>query len=156
MKDVISKINITEGVSLVTVTGITNDTSQIATLLTSIAVGGITLDMIGLSPLVKGMEISLSFSLDDADLARVIAVIGKFKKNTLGIHTEVNTGNTKLCVFGEKMPETPGVAAALLAVLAQNKVDVCLITTSDTDISLLVSEEDTDKTVEAIKKEFGV
>ena len=48
----------------------------------------------------------------------------------------------------------PGVAAKVFAAAASVGCDIRMITTSETDISLLVVKPDVDATVNAIKKAF--
>jgi aspartokinase len=52
------------------------------------------------------------------------------------------------------MKNIPGVAARLYTLLAENDVEIKLVTTSEVDISYLVYEKDVDKALDAIKKEF--
>jgi aspartokinase len=156
MKNVISKIDITDNVSLITIDKLKNDINTITLILNALAEAGISLDMISQSPLIKSHEVSLLFTISDDDMQKALSVINSFKKEIPKISSEINSGNTKLCVYGEQMNSTPGVAAALYDVLAKNDIDLKLITTSAVDISFLVSERDTDKAVGALKEQFGL
>jgi aspartokinase len=54
------------------------------------------------------------------------------------------------------MKDIPGVAAKLYTVLANNGVEIKLVTTSEVDISYLIYNRDVDKALSAIKHEFGL
>jgi aspartokinase len=59
-------------------------------------------------------------------------------------------------VYGEGMKNIPGVAAKLFTILAQNGIDLKLVTTSEVDISCLIYEKDIDTALTALKKEFNI
>ena len=64
--------------------------------------------------------------------------IRKKKGNFL---VEVDAYNSKISVYGEEMKYTPGVATRVFKVLAREKIDVKVITTSAVDISCLILKE---------------
>lgn len=156
MKDIITRLDITDNVSLVTVENLKNDIQVITDLFKALADAHIDLDMITQTPLVKSNEVSLSFTISDNDMQKAVSVVGSFKKNSPRIFSEVNSGNAKICIYGHSMRGTPGVAAALFETLKQNEVEVRIITTSETEISILVSDRDTDRATKAIKNTFGI
>ncbi|WP_457611759.1 aspartate kinase [Methanocaldococcus sp.] len=60
-------------------------------------------------------------------------------------------------IFGAGMVGVSGTAARIFKTLGESGVNVILISqgSSETNISIVVSEEDTDKAIESLKKEFG-
>ena len=60
-------------------------------------------------------------------------------------------------IFGAGMVGVSGTAARIFKALGEEEVNVILISqgSSETNISLVVSEEDVDKAVKALKREFG-
>ena len=65
-----------------------------------------------------------------------LAALGKDVKLML------NSGNTKLSVYGEGMKTKPGVAAAVFRAVVSAGATIKMITTSEVDISMLISKFD--------------
>lgn len=151
----VTNISVTYNTALVTVDNLPNDTMLISQLFSAIAGKNINIDMISQAPPFRG-NISISFSLPSADLVTGLSALNKFKKNAKGLRIEIDADNTKLQVHGEGMRDLPGVAARLYTILANEGVEIKLVTTSETDISYLIYEKDVDKAVNAIRNEYGI
>lgn len=151
----ISKINISYNVALVTIENIPNNTRLISDIFSTIAQQKINIDMISQAPPFRG-SISISFSLPSDDLVKALGALNKFKKNIKDLQIEIDADNTKLQVYGEAMRDIPGVAAGLFTILANEGVEIKLVTTSEVDISYLIYEKDVDKALNAIKKEYDL
>lgn len=151
----VTNISVTYNVALVTVDNIPNNTKLISGLFSTIAQKNINIDMISQAPPFRG-SVSLSFSLPSDDLVSALSSLNEFKKNAKNLRIEIDAENTKLQVSGEGMRNIPGVAAKLFTLLANEGVEIKLVTTSETDISYLIYEKDVDKAISAIKQEYGI
>jgi aspartokinase len=151
----VTNISVTYNVALVTVDNLPNNTKLISGLFNTIAQNRINIDMISQAPVFRG-TISLSFSLPSEDLVSALSSLNEFKKNAKNLRIEVDAENTKLQVSGEGMRNIPGVAAKLYTLLANEGIEIKLVTTSETDISYLIFEKDVDKAISAIKLEYGI
>lgn len=151
----VSNICVTYNVALVTVDKLPNNTKLISELFSTIAQRKINIDMISQAPPFRG-SINISFSLPSDDLVNALSALNDFKKIAKDLRIEVDADNTKLQVFGEGMRNIPGVAARLFTLLANEGVEIKLVTTSETDISYLIYEKDVDKSINAIKSEYGI
>ena len=151
----ISKINITYNVALVTIENILNNTRLVSDIFNTIAQQNINIDMISQAPPFRG-SISISFSLPSDDLVKALSALNKFKKSIKDLQIEIDADNTKLQVYGEAMRDIPGVAAGLFTVLANEGLEIKLVTTSEVDISYLIYEKDVDKALNAIKKKYEI
>lgn len=151
----VSKINVTYNIALVTIENIPNNTRLISDIFNSIAQQKVNIDMISQAPPFRG-SISLSFSLLSDDLVKVLSILNSFKREIKELQIEIDADNTKLQVFGEAMRDIPGVAAGLFTVLANEGIEIKLVTTSEVDISYLIYEKDVDKAISAIKKEYSL
>ena len=149
----VSKLNITYNVALVTVDKLPNNTRLISDIFNTIAQKKINIDMISQAPPFRG-TMSLSFSLPADDLVTALSALNGFKKVVKDLQIEIDADNTKLQVYGEGMRNIPGVAARLFTTLADEGVEIKLVTTSEVDISYLIYEKDVDKALQAIKGEF--
>ena len=151
----VSKISITYNVALVTIDKLPNNTKIISELFNTIAQRKINIDMISQAPPFRG-SISISFSLPSEDLVDALSALNEFKRNAKDLRIEIDADNTKLQVFGEGMRNLPGVAARLFTLLANEGVEIKLVTTSEVDISYLIYEKDVDKAISAIKYEYEI
>ncbi|MCX7709221.1 MAG: ACT domain-containing protein [Clostridia bacterium] len=151
----VTNMTVTYNVALVTVDRLPNNINLISNIFRSIADQNINIDMISQTPPYKG-SISLSFSIPSDDLVKAISSLNKFKKDVPNLQVEVDADNTKISIYGEEMKNLPGVAAQLFTTLANNGIEIKLVTTSEVDISYLIYEKDVDRAIEAIKKEYEI
>ncbi len=156
MSRFITKLTVTDDVCLITLSNLPQSISYATDILTKVAEAGINIDMINLSPYVKSGRISVSFTLLKDDLTKAMNVLGSFKENYPKLSYEIITDNTKLCVYGEYMPDKCGVAAEFLRLLEDTGIELRLITTSVVDISVLIAQHNADTVVSAIQKYYGI
>ncbi len=151
----VSDISITYNVTLLTVDNLPGDIKLISEIFNTIAAQDINIDMISQAPPYKG-SISISFSIPSSDMVKAISALNGFKNVVQKLQIEVDTDNTKLTVYGEKMKNLPGVAAKLFTAMASEGIEIKLVTTSEVEISYLIGEKDVDRAIEAVKKEFSL
>lgn len=151
----VTKLNITYNVALITVDKLPNNTRLISDIFNTIAQKKINIDMISQAPPFRG-TMSISFSLPADDLVTALSALNGFKKVVKDLQIEIDADNTKLQVYGEGMRNIPGVAARLFKILADEGVEIKLVTTSEVDISYLIYEKDVDKALQAVKLEFDL
>ena len=151
----VSNINITYNVALVTVDNLPNNTRLISDIFNTIAQKKINIDMISQTPPFRG-TISISFSMPSESLVTTLSALNGFKKTVKDLRIEIDADNTKLQVYGEGMRNVPGVAARLFTLLANEGVEIKMVTTSEVDISYLIYEKDVDKAIQAIKREYSL
>ena len=142
-------INTVDNITLVTLVGFPAQVDSIATILKSIAEYNINIDMISMAP-THGAFTGLSFTISDNDLVEVLAFTTKLKKET-NVNVIVSSVNHKISVYDPAMKNTPGIAAKVFDAIAGTKADLRLITTSEVEISLLVTEADFDTVLSAIQ-----
>jgi len=155
IKKAVTNLSVTYNVALITIARIPANDSIVSDIFNSIAKQNINVDMISQSPPIRG-TFNVSFSLPASDVVKALTELNNFKKKYKDIVIEVDSNNTKISVYGEKMRDLPGVAARLFTIMYQNGVEIKLVTTSEVDISYLIYDKDVDKAVDAIKNEFEV
>lgn len=155
MNSGISKISYCRNISLISLSQAPGDSRIVAELLTALAQAGICIDMISQTA-PRGGTISVSFSLSDNALPAALTVLGSVRGKYPGMQSEVLPGNFKIAFYDKEMVHTPGVAARVFSALSGAGVQVMLITTSDVDISLLISAHDLQAALETVCKTFGV
>ncbi len=143
-------ISTVSNITLVTLQGSPASTGFMADVFEKISECGINIDMISMPP-NHGANAGLSFTISDDDLFPVLSITKTLKEET-GIKVIVSSVNHKISVYDQSMKNTPGMAARVFSAIASSDADIRLITTSEVEISLLVTEADYDTVLDEIKK----
>ena len=141
----------TEDITLVVLDEAPADLCFVASAFEALSVGKINIDMISQSP-PKGSSSGLAFTLSDSDLGAALETIAKLREIFPKIKISVSSGNTKLLISGDDMKNNYGIAAEVFNAVAATHADVRMITTSEIDISLLITYPD----VELIKSKLSM
>lgn len=143
-------INTADNITLVTLQGFPANTESMAKIFESIAGYDINIDMISMAP-THGATTGLSFTISDGDLIQMLAFLSDLKKKT-EMNVIVSSVNHKISVFDPAMKDAPGMAAKVFSAIRASDADIRLITTSEVEISLLVTEADYDTVYGSILK----
>lgn len=155
MSQGITKITYASDVTLITLSSLPCDSRAVAAVLTALADNSINVDMISQTA-PQGGTIRLSFTIADSTLADALAVLANLRKENPAISPEILPGNCKLAFYDENMVQTPGVAAKVFSQLSQAGIQIMLITTSEVDISILVSGHDLSDALTVMCENFNV
>lgn len=141
-------ITVSSDVTLVSLQNISADMNLIADIFEKISGLCIDVDMISLSP-VQSATTSLSFTIKDEDLFKFL----EHTSDLSGIRIKpiVSSGNYIISVLDKEMENNPGVAARLFRALAEINTDIRVISTSEVQISILVTPADFEAANEAIE-----
>lgn len=143
-------ISTVDNITLVTLQGFPANVDSIAKIFEAISKYDINIDMISMAP-THGAYTGLSFTISDNDLIDILSFVSSLKKETQ-VNVIVSSVNHKISVYDPIMKNTPGIAAKVFSALQGTNADIRLITTSEVEISLLVTEADFDTVYGAIKK----
>ncbi len=146
-------LTVNEDVTLISLSDSPADIKLISKIFEMISQAGIDVDMISQTP-PNGAHSSLSFTVGDDDFGRILEIAAALRQLNPELKLNVSSGNCKISLFGESMRGKPGVAAKVFAAASSANTDIRMITTSETDISLLVVKADLENTVAAIKRIF--
>ena len=67
-----------------------------------------------------------------------------------------NKNLSKISIIGVGMITTPGITYRMFKSLAQKKINIMVISTSEIKISVLISNKDVKKAVACLHKEFNL
>ena len=140
-------------ITLVTLQNCPSELKFTADVFQKIGELGIDVDMISLAP-AHGAYTSVSFTISDSDLDKILAFTSELHESA-NIKTIVSSGNSKISVYDQNMRNCPGVAAKVFEAASSVETDIRLITTSEVDISLLVTAADANDTLAAIRQHIG-
>lgn len=152
---VVTKVDLTENVAIVSFENAPAHIGFLAKLFDRVAKAGVNVDMISQTA-PKGESNTISFTVSCDKLTEVLQVVNSLKAEEKDIVPLVSTGNVKLCLYGGKMPEVVGVASDAFLKLKEKNIDILLITTSDFDISIVVTAANADLAYDTLKKAYEI
>lgn len=151
----VSQLRITDDVALITFSKVPNNLKTISQIFDAFAEAGINIDMVSQTA-PQGQNVSFSFTVGTEDTVKVLSLANNLKDKMDGVKPMVITGTSKIQLYGEEMPEMHGVFSRAVAAVADTDADLLLVTTSEVDISFLVSSAHVHEVVESLEKEFAV
>jgi aspartate kinase len=141
--------------SKVTVVGVPDQPGISATLFEELANANIIIDMIVQNTSHSG-KTDISFTVPKADMAVAEGIVARVAKEIGAEGVENQTDIAKVSVVGAGMKTSPGVAAKMFRVLADNDVNIEMISTSTIRISCVVSAGKMEGAVRALHTAFGL
>ena len=103
---------------------------------------------------VATRDIAFTVAQDDAQLAA--EVLGELAKNIGCGEITVDTAIAKVSIVGAGMVGNPGVAAQFFSALAEAKINIQMITTSEIKISCVVAEDQGVQALQSVHNAFGL
>ena len=113
---------------------------------------GINVDVIVQTASSEGTT-NLSFTLDDKDLKPCLDELIKSKvSDRKNIQTQSSLG--KVSIVGTGIQNQPGYASRMFKVLANQNINIEMITTSEIRITCIVKESDLEAAAQSLHEEF--
>jgi aspartate kinase len=152
-KVVISGVTYNKGEAKVTVRGVPDRPGVASILFSKLAGAGLNIDMIIQNIGEKGHS-DVSFTVNRSELKKTMKVVTEAAKTLkpAGVISDENIA--KVSVVGVGMKTHSGVAAKMFQALAENGVNILMISTSEIKISVVIDEKDVAKAVTAIHEKF--
>ncbi|MBD3183258.1 aspartate kinase [Candidatus Poribacteria bacterium] len=119
----------------------------------ALASAEINVDMI-VQTVSKNEKADISFTVSKSDLRDALEIFKKVGENIGITDIAYDEDVAKVSVVGIGMKSHSGVAAEMFEVLAEEDINIQMISTSEIKISCVVKTEDTEKAVKAIHRKF--
>ena len=113
----------------------------------------INVDMVVQNISANGKETDLTFTIKTEDLNKTKRIIQE-NKNINYRKLIFEKGVSKISVIGVGMITTPGVTFRMFQTLANKKINIQVISTSEIKISVLIDKKNIKKALIALHKEF--
>ncbi|MDD1510717.1 aspartate kinase [Priestia megaterium] len=150
---VVRGIAFEDNISRVTIEGLNNELQTLSTIFTALAKEQLNVDII-IQNVTANNRLSISFSIKTVDVEAALAVLKEYK-STLGYtRIEHESGLAKVSIVGSGMISNPGVAAEMFEVLAGEKIEVKMVSTSEIKVSTVIPHADMVKAVETLHVAF--
>ena len=131
-----------------------------AKIFTVLAEENISVDMIIQSQrcrIVDGIPMrDIAFTVAQNDAQQAKTALDKLQSEIKFREVIVNTNIAKVSIVGSGMVGSPGVAAQFFQALADEKINIQMITTSEIKISCIVNQEEGVQALKAVHEAFGL
>ncbi len=151
----ITGISSTNNDSKVTLVGVKDKPGVAASIFKPLSKNSINVDMVVQNISPNGKETDLTFTIKTEDLNKTKKAIQENKSiNYRKLLFEKAV--SKISVIGVGMITTPGVTFRMFQALANKRINIKVISTSEIKISVLIDEKNTKKALLALHKEFNL
>ncbi len=156
MEDVlVSGITLTKNEAKVTVCGVPDRPGNAARIFGEMAKANINIDMI-IQNVSRTGTTDVSFTVVTGDLAKTLKVMKKTAASISAEGVTFDKGIAKVSVVGIGMRSHSGIAAVMFGALAEKKINIEMISTSEIKISCIVRKVKSEKAVRVLHKAFGL
>jgi aspartate kinase len=152
-KAIISGITYDVAEAKVTISRVPDRPGIAAHVFKALAEANINVDMILQNVSEKGFT-DISFTISQQDLRRAEEVVAKIVKELDAKGFSHDAGIAKISLIGAGMRTHPGVAADMFGALAENDINIEMISTSAIKISCVIRREYIERAVRALHKQF--
>ena len=150
---IITGISSTQNDSKVSLIGVKDKPGVAASIFKPLSKNLINVDMVVQNISANGKETDLTFTIKTEDLNKTKKTI-QANKNIKYRKLLFERGVSKISVIGVGMITTPGVTFRMFQTLANKKINIQVISTSEIKISVLIDKKNTKKALTALHKEF--
>ena len=150
---IITGISSTHNDAKVSLIGVKDKPGVAASIFKPLSKNLINVDMVVQNISANGKETDLTFTIKSEDLNKTKKII---KENTNINFRKLlfEKGVSKISIIGVGMITTPGVTFRMFQALANKKINIQVISTSEIKISVLIDKKSSKKALEVLHKEF--
>ncbi len=150
---IITGISNTINDAKVTLLGVRDKPGIAASIFKPLSENSINVDMVVQNISANGKETDLTFTIKSDDLSKTKKIILQNKKiNFRDLIFDKNV--SKVSIIGVGMVTTPGVTYRMFQSLANQKINIQVISTSEIKISVLIDKKNVRKAISSLHKEF--
>ena len=150
---IITGISSTQNDAKITLLGVKDKPGVAASIFKPLSKKMVNVDMVVQNISANGRETDLTFTIKSEDLNKTKRIIQENKSINFR-KLKLNKGVSKISVIGVGMITTPGVTFRMFQTLANKRINIQVISTSEIKISVLIDKKDMKKALLALHKEF--
>jgi len=138
----------------ISIIGVIDKPGVAADVFEPIGENNINIDMVIQNTSLDGKVANITFTIKQEDLKKTLNTIEKNKKKINYKKISYNDKLTKVSIIGAGMIASPGVTHKMFRSLANEKINILAISTSEIKISVLVEDSHTKKAIKALHTTF--
>ena len=140
----------------VSIVGVVDKPGVAADVFEPIGKNNINIDMVIQNTSLDGKKANITFTIKREDLKKTLSLIEKNKQKLNYNKITHDDKLAKISIIGAGMQANPGVTHKMFRSLANEKINILAISTSEIKISVLIREDLTQKAVKTLHKTFGL
>ena len=152
-KRTITGLTSTKNDAKVTLVGVKDKPGVAASVFKPLSQNYVNVDMVVQTSSSTNRETDITFTIKSEELPKTVKLI---KQNTKIKYRDllINKNVSKVSIIGVGMITTPGVTYRMFKTLADNGINILVISSSEIKISVLISKKNIKKALSALHKEF--
>jgi aspartate kinase len=139
----------------VTIMGVPDRPGISAALFEPLAAANVNVDMIVQNTSTEGRT-DISFTMPKADMEVAEQIVARVAKEIGAVGVTHDDSISKISIVGAGMRTTPGIAAKMFRVLADEEINIEMISTSTIRISVVCAASDLEKAARSLHTAFGL
>lgn len=155
-KKVVTSIAYSKNNAKISIAGVVDKPGVAADLFEPIGKNNINIDMVIQNTSLDGKKANITFTIKREDLKKTLSIIEKNKQKLNYNKITHDDKLAKVSIIGAGMVASPGVTHKMFRSLADEKINILAISTSEIKISVLLREDLTQKAVKTLHKAFGL
>ncbi|MDD5281675.1 MAG: aspartate kinase [Candidatus Omnitrophica bacterium] len=156
MEDVVvSGITLNKNQAKITLCGVPDKPGVAVKLFKDLAMSGVSVDMI-VQNVSHTRLTDISFTITKGDRAKASKITKMVAKKIGSSDVLIDEDIARVSIVGVGMKSHHGVAAKMFGIMAENKINIEMISTSDISISCIIKKKFAEKAVKKLHKEFGL
>jgi len=155
-KNVVTGIAYSKGNAKISIVGVVDKPGVAAEIFEPIGKNNINIDMVIQNTSLDGKNANITFTIKQEDLKKTVSLIEENKQKLNYNKITHDDKLAKVSIIGAGMISESGVTHKMFRSLANEKINILAISTSEIKISVLIREELTQKAIQALHKTFGL
>jgi len=155
-KKIVTGIAYSKNNAKVSIVGVIDKPGVAADVFEPIGKNNINVDMVIQNTSLDGKTANITFTIKREDLDKTLNIIEKNKEKLNYKKITHDDRLAKVSIIGAGMIASPGVTYKMFRSLADEKINILAISTSEIKISVLVKEDFTQKAVKILHKTFDL
>ncbi len=139
----------------ITVLNLSSCTRSLYRLFSELSRDEVNVDMISQMLTTNG-RMNISFTIPQKDLHKAESIVREWQNENSAICYEIKSDIAKVSVVGSGMRSHPGVAAKIFELMANNNIEIKMVTTSEIRITWIVNRAEKQKVLELVGSAFGL
>lgn len=152
---VVNGITLNRNEAKITLCNVLDKPGAAAKLFKELAIAGVSVDMI-VQNVSHTRQTDISFTTSKADSAKASRIAKKVAKKIAAGDVLIDQDIARVSIVGVGMKSHHGVAAKMFGILADNKINIEMISTSDISISCIIKKNKAETAVRQLHAEFGL
>ena len=152
---IITGISFTQNDAKITLVGVKDKPGVAASIFKPLSNNSINVDMVVQNISANGKETDLTFTIKNEFVNKTKKII--YENKSIKFRSLlINKNVSKVSIIGVGMITTPGVTYRMFQTLANNKINIQVISTSEIKISVLINKNSVHKAIASLHKEFNL